>query len=163
MGTRADFYWGRGPNAERLGSINWDGHPETVMGKRKRPERPNKLARSTTPEMFRKRFSRFTEGRDDVTQPPAPWPWPWEDSRMTDYAYAFSDGRVWVLTGDMANPKWKPIAAVLLENAQPDDDDSPIVITAEDIRGWADSDSLMATISNLVPRMRECSPKRGGT
>jgi hypothetical protein len=31
MGTRADFYVGRGPNAEWLGSINYDGMPQRKL------------------------------------------------------------------------------------------------------------------------------------
>lgn len=38
MGTRADFYVGRGPEAEYLGSIAWDGHPEGM---------PSELLRSS--------------------------------------------------------------------------------------------------------------------
>lgn len=30
MGTRADFYVGTGANAEWLGSIAYDGHPDTI-------------------------------------------------------------------------------------------------------------------------------------
>jgi hypothetical protein len=31
MGTRADFYVGRGETAEYLGSIAWDGYPDGLM------------------------------------------------------------------------------------------------------------------------------------
>jgi hypothetical protein len=32
---------------------------------------------------------------NDATRPEDGWPWPWEDSRTTDYAYAFDNGKVW--------------------------------------------------------------------
>jgi hypothetical protein len=32
MGTRADFYVGRGPDAEWLGSVAMDGYPSGVFG-----------------------------------------------------------------------------------------------------------------------------------
>lgn len=46
---------------------------------------------------FRKRVKAMLEKRDDATFPADGWPWPWEDSRTTDYAYAFdeTDGKVW--------------------------------------------------------------------
>lgn len=84
MGTRADFYVGRGPNAEWIGSIAWDGFPEDVRGKKSRTEAE-----------FRSRIARFLASRDDATLPRDGWPWPWNNSATTDYAYAFDDGRVW--------------------------------------------------------------------
>lgn len=36
-----------------------------------------------------------SQERDDFTSPEMGWPWPWEDSRTTDYAYAWDDGKVW--------------------------------------------------------------------
>lgn len=36
----------------------------------------------------------FLDSRDDATKPEQGWPWPWDDSRTTDYAYAFRDGQV---------------------------------------------------------------------
>lgn len=84
MGTRADFYVGRGLGAEWLGSIAWDGHPDsidaTVIGAGSETE-------------FRSAVADFLASRDDATLPDQGWPWPWSDSRTTDYAYAF-DGKV---------------------------------------------------------------------
>ena len=86
MGTRADFYIGRGENAEWLGSIAWDGYPEGI---------DIDVLRSTSPVTFKANLERFFSTRDDVTLPERGWPWPWEDSRTTDYAYALDDGKVW--------------------------------------------------------------------
>lgn len=88
MGTRADFYVGRGPSAEWLGSIAWDGHPETVM-----EELGTKLFE--TEELFRHTVGVFLARRDDSTPPEMGWPWPWDDSQTTDYAYAYEGGAVW--------------------------------------------------------------------
>ena len=86
MGTRADFYVGRGESAEWLGSVAWDGYPG---GFRK------SLFTPTTETNWRRRIARELASRDDATTPDKGWPWPWEDSRTTDYAYAYDDGRIW--------------------------------------------------------------------
>jgi hypothetical protein len=84
MGTRADFYVGRGPEAEWLGSIAWDGY-----------ELDEPLRRATNEEQWRNRVAHFLAGRNDGTTPDMGWPWPWEDSRTTDYAYAWDGDQVW--------------------------------------------------------------------
>jgi hypothetical protein len=85
MGTRADFYVGRGEKAEWLGSIAWDGYPGGI---------DPKLLKSESEEDYRYRVKEFLK-REDGTLPEDGWPWPWEDSRTTDYAYAFDEGKVW--------------------------------------------------------------------
>jgi len=86
MGTRADFYIGRGKTAQWVCSIAWDGYPSGI---------PKKLLKATTQEEFAAALKSFTAKRTDVTLPADGWPWPWNDSRTTDYAYAFDDGKVW--------------------------------------------------------------------
>ena len=85
MGTRADFYVGRGENAEWLGSIAWDGHPCSIA---------EGVLAATTEAAFRSELAAFGDHRDDWTEPALGWPWPWDTSHTTDYAYAF-DGHVW--------------------------------------------------------------------
>lgn len=85
MGTRADFYVGRGVDAEWLGSIAWDGYPDAL------PE----VIKAATDELdFRALVEGFLAAREDSTTPATGWPWPWEDSGTTDYAYAYDDGSV---------------------------------------------------------------------
>jgi len=86
MGTRADFYIGRGESAEWLGSIAWDGYPDGLDAA---------LKAATTLRGYRSALRKFFEPRDDVTLPGLGWPWPWETSSTTDYAYAFDKGKVW--------------------------------------------------------------------
>ena len=83
MGTRADFYIGRGENAEWLGSIAWDGYPQGI---------DKQVLGCRSPEAFRHAVASFLEKREDKTLPDQGWPWPWETSSTTDYAYAFDDG-----------------------------------------------------------------------
>jgi hypothetical protein len=92
MGTRADFYVGRGPEAEWLGSIAWDGNPSGVGFDR--PHGATAL-RATTEEIYRRAVNNFLASRDDATFPVQGWPWPWDDSNTTDYAYAFENGAVY--------------------------------------------------------------------
>jgi hypothetical protein len=85
MGTRADFYIGRGPGAEWLGSVAWDAYPSGL---------PSELLAATSEDEFRARVAELAS-RDDWTSPSDGWPWPWNDSHTTDYAYAFDGGAVW--------------------------------------------------------------------
>jgi hypothetical protein len=86
MGTRADFYVGRGKDAEWLGSISCDGYPEGI---------DIDVLMTTTRETYEAALMRFFAQRDDVSGPDHGWPWPWNDSNITDYAYAFDEGKVW--------------------------------------------------------------------
>ena len=85
MGTRADFYVGRGSEAEWLGSIAWDGYPDGI---------DTLVLGATTEEQYRDAVREFL-AREDATRPEMGWPWPWDDSNTTDYAYAFDRDRVW--------------------------------------------------------------------
>jgi hypothetical protein len=87
MGTRADFYVGRGKKAEWLGSIAWDGYPDglTTFG----------IVEATTEKDYRAAVAALLEKRDDGTKPEQGWPWPWTDSHTTDYSYAFDGDAVY--------------------------------------------------------------------
>lgn len=86
MGTRADFYVGRGESAEWIGSIAFDGYPEGI---------DNAVRQAVSEADYRSAVAMFFDGRRDVTLPADGWPWPWETSRTTDFAYAFDGGVVW--------------------------------------------------------------------
>lgn len=85
MGTRADFYVGRGENAEWLGSIAFDGYPSGL------PD----ILRRRAEKSFRAQVERIMKTDDSATRPSDGWPWPWDDSGTTDFAYAFEGGKVW--------------------------------------------------------------------
>lgn len=86
MGTRADFYVGTGPNAEWIGSISYDGDPDGM---------PEGAVKSKSEKKYRAEVERLLADREVLsTRPAEGWPWPWEDSRTTDYAYAWADGKV---------------------------------------------------------------------
>lgn len=89
MGTRADFYVGRGSTAEWLGSIAFDGYPDGDMAEVLLADPPDSV------EDYRQRVGSLLAGRHDATLPADGWPWPWDDSRTTDYSYAW-DGAVWI-------------------------------------------------------------------
>lgn len=84
MGTRADFYVGRGDAAEWLGSIAWDGYPDGIS---------DTVLDAMNEQDFRDAVESFLTSRNDATKPDMGWPWPWDTSATTDYAYAF-DGVV---------------------------------------------------------------------
>ena len=85
MGTRADFYDGRGEAALWLGSVAWDGYtiPDDIVG-------------ATDADAYHDAVRSFLVSRDDGTLPERDgWPWPWADSATTDYAYTYDEDRVW--------------------------------------------------------------------
>lgn len=86
MGTRADFYTGVGKDAKWLGSIAWDGYPSGISG--------HVDLNITDAALWESAVASMLDKRNDGTKPEMGWPWPWDDSQTTDYAYAFSDGRV---------------------------------------------------------------------
>lgn len=86
MGTRADFYVGRGLTAEWLGSTAWDGYPSGFDAD---------LFQHTSESSWRDAVKTLLASRKDGTVPEKGWPWPWEDSQTTDYAYAFDGDKVW--------------------------------------------------------------------
>lgn len=85
MGTRADFYAGKGKDAEWLGSIARDG--DEIAGD---------IRAAETEKNYRKAVEVFLASRDDATLPAQGWPWPWNDSATTDRSYYwFFDGQCW--------------------------------------------------------------------
>lgn len=99
MGTRADFYSGRGKTAEWLGSIAWDG-----------TEIPDEILYAHDDAMYRREVAAFLASRGDGTVPSDGWPWPWDDSRLTDCSYWFFDGQCWD-----ARKEWKPVGYVFAQ------------------------------------------------
>lgn len=91
MGTRADFYVGRGPDAEWLGSVTWDGYPDGF---------DTPFYRATSESQYRGAIMAVAKERNDWTSPEEGWPWPWETSRTSDYAYAYDDGKVYAAWND---------------------------------------------------------------
>jgi hypothetical protein len=86
MGTKADFYVGRGADAEWIGSVTDTGTPEALTpfldGVTDRPQ-------------FRRAVARIIDAWGPAgIRPQQGWPWPWPTSHLTDYAYAFDRGRV---------------------------------------------------------------------
>jgi hypothetical protein len=87
MGSKADFYVGRGYEAVWLGSIAWDGQPEDL---------PLELRTATEEESYTNFINKFLSTRGDAATPDNGWPWTWANSSNTNYSYAFDKGRVWV-------------------------------------------------------------------
>jgi hypothetical protein len=85
MGTRADFYIGRGKDAKWVGSVSWDGYPDGL---------PTDVLTAKTRTDFLRAIKGMSLVREDFTPPEFGWPWPWEDSNDTEYAYAFDQGKV---------------------------------------------------------------------
>ena len=108
MGTRADFYVGRGEDAEWLGSIAYDGYPEG---------HPSQLDGNASEEAhYREDVVELLGSVDHASLPDRGWPWPWEDSATTDYAYAWEDGRVWISNFGQSWISWDDYHALPAED-----------------------------------------------
>lgn len=88
MGTRADFYVGRGKTAEWLGSIAYDGYPKDGAI-------TEVLLESKTEADFRAAVAALLKAERSGTIPDQGWPWPWDNSQTTDYSYAFEADKVY--------------------------------------------------------------------
>lgn len=114
MSTRADFYVGRGPDAEWIGSVSMHGYPggledcepEIFRNQVFDPGSTGGTLMMTarTEADYRAAVAQMGSTRDDFRGPERGWPWPWDDSSTTDYAYAFDDGQTWATTLQM--PWW---------------------------------------------------------
>ncbi len=91
MGTRADFYIGKGIDAEWIGSIAWDGGRGCI---------DKQVLNCTSEQAFRQAVMDFFKERDDVSLPADGWPWPWDDSSTSDCSYWFFDGQIWDAVDD---------------------------------------------------------------
>lgn len=99
MGTRADFYVGRGEAAEWIGSIAYDGYPfykprlsEVWIGGVKA-----EVLGATNEAAYRLAVANCLKiPSNSGTSPEQGWPWTWPTSYLTDYAYAFDNGQVWM-------------------------------------------------------------------
>jgi hypothetical protein len=100
MGTRADFYVGKGKDAEWIGSVAWDGYE---WGERIAKNDHDAITSAANEADYRKAVAILLASRNDGTTPEMGWPWPWNDSCTTDCSYcligakveAFSRGREW--------------------------------------------------------------------
>lgn len=135
METRADFYVGRGPEADWIGSIAWDGYPEGI---------DDAILKAKDEATYLSALESFAK-RDDFTKPEEGWPWPWTNSATTDYAYALDDGQVYVSCFGSA---WRPADKPL-----PDEDDP------EAYEQWEKEDR--ATFPEHSNAMKEHSAKAG--
>jgi hypothetical protein len=98
MGTRADFYIGTGKDAEWIGSIAFDGYRIHEMTKEHSFKNLDSMEcwaikTATDEKVFRQAVTKLLALNDDATTPDQGWPWPWGDSKTTDRAYCFADGK----------------------------------------------------------------------
>lgn len=88
MGTRADFYVGRNPETMQwLGSLGEDGYPDGLSPA---------IFKAQTEAEYRNVIEHYIQCQRSGTMPHLGWPWPWNNSRTTDYSYAFDAGTVYV-------------------------------------------------------------------
>jgi len=122
MGTRVDFYVGRGEQAEWLGSYPFDGYPDGVFGDvRDNPELWDAGDAPVREEDWRAFVaSVLAEGGEASTTPDMGWPWPWETSATTDYAYAWDEGTIY---GSSFGDAWFQVDPTAEDFGQPEDED----------------------------------------
>lgn len=138
MGTRADFYVGRGESAEWLGSITWDGYPDGIS---------EAVFNVATEDAYRIEVTEFFTGRSDVTYPNEPWPWPWETSATTDYAYAFDGGTVY---GSSFGGAWFEVDPASESYGEPEEDAGPKAAFPDMSERKGDIDHIMRKSGMII-------------
>lgn len=98
MGTRADFYIRKDNQMKWLGSKGYDGYPDGI---------DEKVLKANNEEDYETQVIAFLKEEDDATFPEQGWPWPWSDSRTSDYAYIFDNGKV--LSSCFGGPLFDPV------------------------------------------------------
>jgi hypothetical protein len=82
-----------------VGSVGWDGYPAGTAASID----TYGILKAGSEEEFLAGIARMAAERKDFTSPEMGWPWPWADSAMTDYAYAYDSGKVYVSREDDDN------------------------------------------------------------
>ena len=96
MGTRCDFYQGRGETARYLGSIGHDAYVDAMA---------ERFAGVTDFASFEACLATVFKEYGEISAKNG-WPWPWRTSATTDTVVAFDEGRCWT-----AHPsdRWAPL------------------------------------------------------
>ncbi len=97
MGTRCDFYLGRGPLAQYLGSIGHDAYVDAMA---------ERFEGIQTQDAFNARLTEVFAEYGEIKAEHG-WPWPWRDSHTTDTVVAFDGGQLWTNHYDGC---WAPLA-----------------------------------------------------
>lgn len=147
MGTRCDFYAGRGESAEWLGSVGYDGYPDGLGI----PE----ILTADSEKVFRDLVACRLRARDDGTVPEQGWPWPWPNSRLTDWAYCWHDGEVWA--SNFGGPWFRPQRGEE-EPKHPNDDGAESVYNLPDGEYDPCADGRRVEFPDMTARMRVAFP-----
>lgn len=137
MGTRASFFVGNPsdlPNRDWLGCIAWDGYPDGDC---------KGFVGATSAEDFIARVEALMSRRDDFCDPKQhSFPFPWRDDLyLTDYTYAYFDGRVQVTC---YHSGWRDLTDDMSEAWGDDEDDElPDNVPAPEGRGSKGPDSIL--------------------
>lgn len=107
MGTRAQFFIGNPEDVETrqwLGCVAWDGYPDGDIGRL--------LSGCGSPAVFVDGVNAIKASRRDFCDPAKhDFPFPWKDDLfLTDFTYAFIDGRVKVTC---FHHGWRDLSQVL--------------------------------------------------
>ncbi len=95
--TAADFYIGRGPSAQWVGSLSHNARPGILHWTSAGCEVLDAVtALDYTRGLDTLLSLPSTERRNWAHHPANGWPWCWHDSSLTGWCYAFDAGRVWI-------------------------------------------------------------------
>jgi len=103
MNIDADFYIGKGKEAEWLGSVSSNGDINTIA----RSSFGQQFLECHTPELFKHFVSNYLHQYRNSVLASQCWPWLWGDSGTTDRSYWFFDDKIWCAVPILFNGKWK--------------------------------------------------------
>src|SRR4051812_39870495 len=130
MSTKTDFYIGRGPNAEWLGSLQQDCTPRNLLGvpsgRMALTATDESTYRAAVEELF-VAWEAETFGAAYPRRTGWPWPWPWYTSHKSDWIVTFDQGvgNVFVTIG--GGTRWKQVNPRAPQQPNVDDLEPPVI------------------------------------
>jgi len=146
--TTHDFYVGRGPDADWIGSIHLDACACHGL---------DEIEQAGTADEFTELVSLFLHGAEveevgEVTHRGREWPWPWPTSHGTDFTHA-SDGDCGAVWTAVRGDRWSVRAG---EYVPPDPGESPVMLPhGRDTCGYTGIDAADTTARRYGPLLGE--------
>lgn len=161
MGTRADFWLGRGADAEWLGSIQYDGRPKGLSAP---------LLLACDEEEYRAAVADLLAHREDALHPgsAAAPKWSRQRARTIDYSYTFHNAVLWACRNgspwfDPVRPEPEYGAHPTWQDADEDwdevEEDMPLDADELERREMAEILTSCRPLDALPPRGEACTER----
>jgi hypothetical protein len=152
MSTKTDLYFGRGPDAEWVGSLQWDCDPGNLLrvppGRRAltAPDEPS--YRAAVRDLL---IAWAVEDHGHSYPPRTGWPWPWPTSHVCSWIIAYDpdEGTVFVTVG--GGTRWERLDPRAPRQPANEDDE----LAPPDFQAWLDNPAAPPSVP--MPLMRDAA------